>query len=173
MVTAITAGMVLTAERLAEWSDQINLLSNPPGGQFRQSAAQSLANGSFVPITFTTEDYDNGNAHSTSANTSRFTCVTPGRYQLSGKITFTAHSTGRRGSRWHKNGAVVSGTEAFLPTLTAPNEPAVVLVTITVLLVATDYVEMCGFQESGAALNTSVANVQSQSFMHVRWVGNA
>jgi hypothetical protein len=173
VVNPILAGSRLLAEDLLEWSDAINFLHNPPGAQLFQSAAQSLANGSFVPITFTVEGYDNRNAHSTSSNTSRYVCAVAGRYQVSGKITFTANSTGRRGSRWHVNGAVVDGTEAFLPSLTAPNEPAVVAVTTTALLAVNDYVELCGFQESGGALNTSVANVQTRSFMHVRWVGNA
>ncbi len=146
-------------------------LMDPPGAQLRQTVAQSCTNNSFTAITFTTEDYDNQNGHSTSSNTSRYVCQVAGRYQLSGKVAFVASNTGRRGTQWRVNGSVVPGSQVLISSGDDADETQYQAMTMTVLLAVNDYVELFGFQHSGGSLNTSVGDTQTQSVMQILWTG--
>ncbi len=179
MVDPIPVGSPLLAEDLAEWEDAIDdleteadLLGDPPGGQFRQSVAQTLTSGSFTAITFTQEDYDNRGGHSTSSNTSRYTAQVAGRYQVSGAVAFVASATGRRGTQWRINGSVVNGSQLLLSSGDDADETQYPARTMTVFLSVGQYVELYAIQQSGGNLNTSVADGGTQSMMAVRYVGS-
>lgn len=171
MVNPILAGSRLLAEDLLAWSDAINFLLDPPGAQLRQTVAQSASSGAFTAVTFTAEDYDNRSGHSTSVNTSRYTCQVAGRYQVSGKVTWAANATGQRGSAWHVNGSLINASQISVPAVNASAAYSYAAATMTVLLAAGDYVELHAFQDTGGSLSTSVAAVQLQSYVHIRWVG--
>lgn len=152
--------------------DHIDFLNNPPMVQLRQSTLQAVTTGTFTPITFTTEDFDNYGGHDNSTNPSRYTCQVAGRYQLSGKISWAANAAGQRASQWYVNGTGLSGSQAAIePDDGAGAIPGHPAVTMTALLSVGDYVELVGFQDAAASLNTSVANAQVQSIMVVRWIG--
>lgn len=142
-----------------------------PVAQLRQTVAQSVANATYTACTFTTEDLDTLNGHSTSVNTSRWTVPTgwAGAYALDGGGKFATNVTGSRSARWAKNGAVVAGGEG--PGFSADDTSAFVARPIVVALAVGDYVEMQIRQSSGASLNTDVATSEVQCTMTVTWIG--
>src|SRR5687767_2891259 len=91
--------------------DQISFLTDPPRAQLRQTVAQTFTSGAFAAVTFTTEDWDTYAGHSTSTNTSRYTAQIAGIYMLTGKIGWNGNATGRRASRWAKNGTDINGSQ--------------------------------------------------------------
>lgn len=176
-VPIIGAGSADLADQLAAWRTVLNanaarldFLEDVPRAQLRQTVGQSIANGTFVPLTFTTEDYDSANGHSTSSNTSRYTATVAGRYELSGCVTWAANATGQRAAQWFKNGTVINASQVGYPA-SAATERQYPARTMTVFLNGTtDYVELAGYQDSGGALSTSVAFAWVQSIMVVKWI---
>lgn len=142
-----------------------------PVAQLRQTVAQSVANATYVACTFTTEDLDTLNGHSTSSNTSRWTVPTgwAGAYMLSGGGKFVTNVTGSRSARWAKNGSVIAGSEG--PGFSADDTSAFAARSIVVALAVGDYVEMQIRQSSGGSLNTDIAASEVQCTMTVTWTG--
>jgi hypothetical protein len=165
---AFEAGSRLLAEDL---TTTLSRLLDPPGAQLRQTVAQSITHSTFTAITFTTEDYDNQGGHSTTVNTSRYTCQVAGRYLISGKVAFVSNTTGRRGTQWRVNGSQVQGSQVLLSSGDDADETQYPALTMTVLLAVNDYVELFAIQQSGGSLNTSVTDAHTQSVMQVRWTG--
>lgn len=60
------------------------------------SAYQAIANVTQTNVTFDTEPFDPDGMHSTSVNTERITCVTPGYYMFGMVASWAAHATGYR-----------------------------------------------------------------------------
>lgn len=139
--------------------------------QLRQTVTQSIASSSTTTaLTFSTEDVDTHNAHSTSTNTSRFTAPITGWYKLSGGVSFAANATGRRACWWNKNGAQVSGSQVTVPAVANGTVTVVPARSMVVQLTAgTDYVELIPFQDSGSTLGTS-ATPGEQPTMTVEFV---
>lgn len=169
MAITIPAGTRLLESVLKLIVDAVNRLNNPPRARLRQTSAQSIANNTYTSLLFNVEDYDSAAGHSTSSNTSRYTCQVAGLYRLSGKVGWAGNATGRRASAWAVNGTQVDGTEiAIIATSGAGVEhPAA---TIDVQLAVSDYVELQGFQESGGSLNTNVSSGPADSYATIRWV---
>lgn len=154
---------------LEELLDRVQFLSDPPRAQLRQTVAQSLTSGAFAAITFGAEDFDNYSGHSTSTNTSRYTAQIAGIYQLAGKAAWAGNATGRRATKWQKNGVDITASQVAIIATSASDveHPAT---TMMVSLAVGDYVELHAFQDSGGALNTFVGTEQ-QPVMTVRWIG--
>lgn len=133
----------------------------------RQTVAQSIANGTFTSVTYTTEDKDTHGAHSTVTNTSRVTVPILGDYELSGAVSIDASATGGRVTRWAKNGTAINGSSISVPALSSGT--VVPMRTIPVTLAATDYIEAQFFQNSGGALNT-LATGENMSSVSVRQI---
>lgn len=149
--------------------DALSFLLSPPVCKVRQTVVQSLTASAYTSLTFTTEDVDSDGIHSTVTNTSRLTIVTPGWYLLAGMVGFATSSVGRRGTRWALNGAAMSATQQILPA-NATGGMNVVAATTLVALIAGDFVELQGFQDSGGALNTIITGVEAQSYALARWM---
>lgn len=139
--------------------------------QGRQTATQNLAvSGTFYDLTFTTEDKDTHNAHSTSSNPERFTAPIIGTYELKGGAAFAAHATGIRVLHWAKNGTQIAGGDLTTPTVGAGAVTRAGARTILVALTAGDYVTLQAMQDSGGALST-YATSPVQSTMTVEYKG--
>lgn len=152
--------------------DRIQFLNSPPMFQGRQtSGAQSIANGTFVALTFDVEDYDNYGGHSTSTNTERYTAVVAGVYMLCGSHSFaaSASTTTQRGSSWYKNGSQIEGSQV-LHAVNSNTTWQFPTKTILTTLAVGDYIELRAFQNTGGALNTDVSFPSVQSMMTLRWV---
>lgn len=118
------------------------------------NTTQSLTNNTETAVVFNTEDYDVGAMHDTGSNTSRFTVPTggDGLYLLTAAIHFSANATGRRYARWQKNGSNAIGTWSLISANSVGGGTTCVLALIWPL-VATEYVEVMAYQDSGGALN--------------------
>lgn len=166
------AGEILTAANMnSNVRDAGNFFLSVPVFEGRQTVAQSLGNNATTAITLDTEDIDTDNGHSTATNTSRYTAATSGRYQLSGGISFTANATGVRTVALLLNGTVINGSDVFALG-TATDDMRLPARTLTAFMNGTtDFVEIGGFQNSGAGLNTVVAVGSKHPRFSVRWVG--
>ncbi|MFJ8606382.1 hypothetical protein ACIRH0_04210 [Streptomyces sp. NPDC093675] len=144
---------------------------NPPLFVGTQTSAQSIPNSGSVwtAINLNTEQVDSYGGHDTVTNNSRYTAQVAGLYQVCGVVGFANNATGVRGARLHVNGSVVQGTAQM--TLTANGSGTGLPTPIrTVRLAAGDFVEVAGWQSSGAALSTiTAADVASALF--VCWAG--
>lgn len=168
-------GLVTQAAMDTKFTTPINdlytLLANPPLAKMRNSAGQSVANSTPTALTWDTEDFDTAGGHSTSSNTSRYTCQTgtAGKYRVHGVAYWTGNATGVRETWLRVNGVDVPGSMARMPSattgaMTAEQE------TIVQLAVG-DYVEVFVQQTSGGALATTVGGVTyAQSFFEVQWI---
>ena len=134
-----------------------------------------VADSTITAVTFTAEDVDTDvtgtGGHDNVTNNTRYTAVYAGWYQVAGGINFTANGTGDRFAWWRVNGTDVNGSSGFLGA-DATNDNVVMPRTKLVFLNVGDYVELIGFQSSGAPLNTLVSG-RAQSNMSVVWVSNA
>jgi len=154
----------------------VAFLFTPPRARLVQTVAQSLTTSVWAAATFDAEVFDLFPAgygatggHSTSSNTSRYTCEFPGTYLLSGNGSFANNATGIRATRWAVNGTAVNATASGTTALTG-NPTSVGAAGFSVVLAVGDYVELQLFQSSGGALNTSVSGADESS-MSVLFVG--
>jgi len=148
--------------------DALNFLKDPPRARIRQTTLQSLTNNVSTALNFQTEDFDNDAIHD-PASVTRLTCKTAGTYQLWGACSFVGNATGRRGLKWQVNGVDVPASQIIQPAAAASGLDLSARV-VTLALVVNDFVELCAFQDSGGALNTSVTSPGGSS-AEMRWIG--
>lgn len=137
------------------YASDINLFHDKPIGRATQSAAQALADATFVAITLTTEEYDTHGFHSTASNTSRVTPTVAGYYRFTGIVTFEAQATGV-GLDVHFR---LNGTQSITGAVRIPGTTTIVAQQLTVTVPmngTTDYIELMGRQDSAGADNTMV-----------------
>lgn len=133
------------------------------------SAAQTIGTGAFAVLTFDSEDYDVGSLHSTSSNTGRMTIPTGGDgfYLVIGQSSFGASAAGNtRALRISKNGT----TNLAQQSVTQAGATLAPTLHISVLtnLVATDWVQLDIFQDSGGNLSAgSAANREVASALQI------
>jgi len=111
---------------------------------------QNLTNNVYTAINFNSENFDTDSFHSTVTNTSRITIPSGkgGYYQFRGAIYFsTGSASGVKGVVLQKNG----GTALFSMDISGQSTQTLQSSSI-VNLVATDYVELLIYQNSGSTL---------------------
>lgn len=166
------AGEIVTAAFMnTNIRDPGNFFLSWPVFEGRQTAGQSIPNGTPTALLFDAEDIDTDNGHSTSVNTSRYTPVTAGRFQISGGFTFVANATGVRNCDLWKNGASINAGSASYPANGANIARYPVRTMTMTANGTTDFFELAAFQSSGGALLTDVSLGLSQSGFSVRMVG--
>ena len=132
----------------------------------QRSANKSISHDTNTEIDFTatngpggatSELYDYSGLHDTASNQTRITVTRKGLYLFGGYVAFAASAAGGR-----RNVAVaVNGTSVSINGQTAlPTALGVDLSVTTMLqLAANDYVELRVYQDSGGALNVTVARL--------------
>ena len=178
-VPTLAVGDKLTAARWNTIRTAMNFLLNPPEAVATNTAGTSIPNNTETVIPFPTEDVDTGATydgamHSTSSNTSRIVFTTAGRYQISGLLVFTANATGRRTANLRQNAAGVAGGGTLLRAYAFAATPSAADFCYLPIdwedtFAANDYVELFGFQTSGAAL-TLTSTIPS--YLRARLVGS-
>lgn len=121
------------------------------GVKATKSGDQSLSNSTSTAITWDVEQYDTSAIHSTSTNTSRFTVPSGkgGYWQLNAVISFNTNASGSRYILVKKNGTTDVGQVEFVASSASYNAG---WYNATYDLVAGDYLEIFGFQNSGGSL---------------------
>lgn len=153
-VPVIASGTPLTGANLS-------FMLRRPSASLLQAVAQTLTSGgAFKPINWDTEledtDPDGVGMHSTATNPSRCTIRYPGLYRLEGAVGFASNATASRGAAWLVNGVVLTASDVMLPTVTTASTAARVPArSMTVRLAEGDYVELGGWHNVGADLNTA------------------
>ena len=164
-VPTIASGSRITPARLAF------VLGGRPAAKLRQTVAQAIPNNSPTAITFNVEDLDadpdGTGGHSTSSNTSRYTCRYPGWYRVGGGASIVTNGTGVRVLSWAVNGTHVPGSDV-LAFASSVNSIRVAARADLIRLNEGDYLELRLYQSSGGALNTAVGN-DEQATMSVSW----
>jgi len=135
--------------------DDLEFLIDPPACSVYHNTTQSLSDDTTTACLANSENYDNDSMHSTSSSTSRITATTAGRYLLYATVAFDASGTGRRLVYMRVNGT----TSYLLNSIVPPNSPTTCVVPVfkTLVLAATDYVEVMANQNSGGALNVTLS----------------
>jgi hypothetical protein len=125
------------------------------GASVYMSAAQSIANNSFVTLNFNAENFDTNAFHDNSTNNSRLTVPAgkAGKYIVTLQASMDANTAGTRYAYIKLNGSTVVGRVQLSPT-TAGNAWYVTVVAV-LDLIATDYVEAQLLQDTGGALNAA------------------
>lgn len=141
-----------------------------PITQVRGTTTTSLTNNAWTTVLLQTEDYDDDGMHSTVTNTSRFTAQRAGRYEINGGVGHGAGATGRRGAKYILNGTAVASSSVLVPPVAVGS--IIPARTVVATLGIGDYIELQGFQDSGAALGTLVTS-ENQSHLFVKYLGSA
>lgn len=136
----------------------VQFLTAPPHFIGVQGVAQSIPASTWTALSLDTEAVDSYNGHSTSSNTSRWTCPAGmgGWYTACGIYVAAQNATGNRGARLQVNGNPIAGAAAFVLAAGATNATGISTPTRDVRLTPGDYIEVAGWQGSGGALNTAV-----------------
>lgn len=145
-----TASWARGAADVLQWVDQ-----DRPITWLVQTSVQNISTGTVVPITFDTEPIDRSSMHSTSSNTSRVNIgLSLGLYLVCGVVAFTNIAAG--GSRraiLRLNGSNMPGMYAVTPGVSgvyaAPWVTGIVQASSP-----SDYVELCGYQDTGSTCST-------------------
>jgi hypothetical protein len=127
----------------------------------KDGTAQSLSNATYTAIVYQTEDYDTDTFHSTSSNTSRFTIPAgkSGKYLFTVVVNFATDNAGDRRLAIYKNGSAV----LYAVGITSTNNSDTRIGTSVVYnLVATDYIEIFAFQNSGTSINLRGGAIENQ-----------
>lgn len=120
------------------------------------NTTQSINNGTETVLNMNSEDVDVGTMHDNATNNSRCTIPTGGDgfYEVCGRVHFTSNATGDRMVRVFKNGA----SFRFLSRInTNGTDDTHTGGCVFMTLVATDYIEITGFQASGGSLSVGTA----------------
>lgn len=149
--------------------DGIGFLTNPPSFRGYATVAQTLTDNTWTSLNIDTEVFDNYGGHSTTTNTSRYTCQLAGLYMVTGVAAFSSNATGNRAVRIAVNGTAVNGTFVKAPAA-AVTASSAQTTTALVQLALGDYVEVMGNQNSGAGLATSVSGPDVNPSLQVLWV---
>jgi len=171
MITFTTGQVVTAAQMNATNRDLGNFILAPPLARMRQTVAGSVATSTWTSYALDTEDIDRDNGHSTVTNTSRYTAQTAGWYTSKGKVSYASNATNRRWARWAVNAAELAASRVSMQAVNG-DLSELAAPAADIFLNLGDFVEIQGFQDSGGALNSSVATVGDQSFMSVRWVSS-
>ena len=141
-------------------------------GFYTQETIQSTASGTFEPAELNaTDTFDLLQAHDPAVTNSRFTPSVPGWYGFDGSVSFAGNATGRRATRWAKNGATSPGSNIVLFSGTAGGTAYPAKTWAIYLNGQGDYVELEIWQDSGGALDT-VVSTESTTHMKVTYLGS-
>lgn len=148
------------------------------GCKVYNDGTQSISNNSATAITFGAEEYDTDGYHSTSADTSRITIPTgkDGKYRFAYKIALpTNNTTGNRIAFLRKNGVDdthnVIGSATFTPGSSIAAQQWGLSVTVD--LVAGDYIELFFYQDSGGSISvgSAVSSRANVNFLECQFLG--
>lgn len=153
--------------------DAIAQRLNPPLPQARvyndTSANNTLTSGTEATVVFNQERWDNGDLHSTSANTGRLTAPITGLFLFGTHLAIASNATGRRYVGLRVTFAAGgSAFVAFDERAAVNGDDTYISLSTSYQLAAGDYVEVRAFQNSGGALNVLAGGNFSPEFWMYR-----
>jgi hypothetical protein len=151
-----TTGQVLTVTGgVPTWADPAAGAPVFIGCSVFKSANQSLSNETGTILTFDLENYDTDGFHDNSVNNSRITIPAGkgGKYLFTAWMNYATNATGTRGFNFVKNGSTAVASLTWVDANSESTRPTRIAGSAVLDLVATDYIEMEGYQKSGGNLN--------------------
>ena len=133
---------------------------------WKKAAFSHNSSGSFMAITFDEERFDTDGMHSTTTNTERLTVVTPGTYAISGHLTFAGNAVGYRQIAIRLGGSTYLAVHSTLSV--GANDSTNLSIATVYNLAATEYVELCAWQDSGGTLAIAAGPAYSPEFAAAR-----
>lgn len=134
-------------------------IANPKsfkGAVVMRSTVQSIASSTFTVMAFDVEQYDYGNFHSTTTNTSRLVAPVDGIYRIAYTAGINSAAGGSERSFWVAvNGNGGAGAQRYAVSTFPPGAQNTRNGSCELQLAANDYVELWVYQDSGGALNTT------------------
>lgn len=113
----------------------------------------SIASSTWTDLTWSAENFDTDNFHSTSTNTARVTIPTgkAGKYLIRANVNFDPNATGYRAVRFYKNGT--TSTQQNQTSWTVSSSLSTQLLWVKVLdLIVGDYITLQVLQNTGSNL---------------------
>jgi hypothetical protein len=172
------AGAVLTAANLNSLRDVLNFWAGPPQCYAYLSSATTTTTSVWLVVGLQSEMFDvvqsgDSPSHDNATNSSRIYFRTPGKYEVSGQITFAANSTGTRQAQLKLNagGVEASGTQLFFTVQGAVAggvQTSVPIIPFAVTASAGDYIEVFAMQTSGG--NLDLTGTAGRTFLRTRLV---
>jgi hypothetical protein len=145
-----------------------------PSVRTYRSTAQAITNSTDTALTFNTNRWDDlpsgltGPQHSTSSNTNRLTCKSPGKYIIFGNVVWAGSAAGSRTLYARLNGSQLLDSDS--KSNDGTNVVRMDVSTVYELSVG-DYVELVVFQDSGGGLNVITEGGAGAEFGW-QWVGD-
>ena len=135
------------------------------GCSLKKSTTQSISNATWTAITWNQEDYDTNTFHDNSTNNSRITIPAGkgGKYLFVYGLAVQANATTTRNMQLYKNGTLLGNYHEFE---SINSDFARSNYSITLDLVATDYIEVYLYQASGGALTVDESNGASRTWTY-------
>ncbi len=139
-----------------------------PAARVYNSTNIAIPHNTDTVLTFNSERYDTDSIHSTTSNTSRLVCKTPGVYSITGHVRWLANATGDRVLDIIYNGVKVIARirrDAMSASFS-------ISIATQMALSVNDYVELRVNQRSGGDLNVLASAMFSPEFT-MTWLGAA
>lgn len=139
------------------------------GARVYNTGSQTITTATWTALTLNSERFDTDAFHSTSANTERFTIPSGlgGKYLINANIGFAANTTGQRGVRLRLNDATTLAQD-LRETMSDGALGTRMAISCVYELVATDYIEVEVWQDSGGDLSSEVAANATPEFSIMR-----
>lgn len=169
-----TGGVATTSEQNTYVRDPLLFLFKVPIAELTANAVQSINNATATAIAFAAEtvdtDVDGVGGHDNVTNNTRYTARYAGWYYCDGGIGWASNATGVRAAWWSVNGTLLNSATIDIPAIsgaitTVPARGKLIFLNVG------DYVELDGYQTSGAALNAT-NNAPDLSSASIHWVSN-
>lgn len=137
---------------------------NAGASVYQNAALSHTSTGNWQAVTWDSELWDIDGFHSTSSNTDRFTCITPGKYLVTANVIFLSNASGRRLARIRKVSAGGTTTyHGYAEKDPISGDVTPVAVAGVVDLSTGDYIVIDAYQTSGGSLGYSVGAASSGS----------
>ncbi len=143
-----------------------DFLLAPPLFRGTQTANQTISSATWTALNFDFTYGDSDLGHSNSVNNSRYTAQVPGWYWCEGYLATTGGSQCRFGVSIAKNGSIVIGS---VQTAIKTNDLQSISGGAAVNMAVGDYVQVLGYQNSGAGVATDDGTDLCPSF-NVFWI---
>jgi hypothetical protein len=165
-----TANITPTWKMASRWTG--GALVGAPICSLYQTVSQTVNAGTWADITFTSEEFDPFNLHSTSSNTARVTIQIPGMYFLTGGVAFgtldsnTTAGTIALAACFGLNGSNMDQTTNATMNTNLVGDTSVVMARPRfVYLNRGDFITLRGRQQWGSSMGTQNARSDCRSYL--------
>ena len=166
-----SAQVLTVASGIPSWATPASSTPTYVGASAYSNATQTISNTTQTAIALQAENFDTDSFHSTSVNTSRMTIPSgkSGKYLVQGGLLWQNGTTGQRTLTFYKNGSPWAAWDVTPASATTWS----FCCSITMDLVATDYVELFVLQSSGSTVGVYGTNVGNgfSTFLAVSLLG--